>query len=187
MEFAWQPGAEWTTQCRELIGAFPSLRFGAASIVNAEAVAAAAEAGFRYALSPILERSLLQEADVLGLTLVPGVMTPTEIQRAVALGCRLVKLFPAAALGAAYWAGVREPLGGTLPFCIAAGGLRPADVLPWLEAGVDAVALGARRFAGSAESDGGEGHANGDERLASRLIRVLERLPSPHSGFVSPR
>lgn len=190
VEIAWRPGAGWTEQCRQLIALFPALRFGAASIGSREAVAAARAAGFRYALSPILEPSLLQEADALGLTLVPGVMTPTEIHRARVLGCRLVKLFPAAALGSAYWAGVREPLGGTLPFCIAAGGLLPADVLPWLEAGVDAVALGARRFGGSAESDGGEGHANGDERLATRLARLLERLPSresPHSGFVSAR
>jgi hypothetical protein len=44
--------------------------------------------------------------------------------------------------GIDHWRRLREPLGRPLPFCIAAGGLQRQDVLPWLEAGVDAVALG---------------------------------------------
>jgi 2-dehydro-3-deoxyphosphogluconate aldolase/(4S)-4-hydroxy-2-oxoglutarate aldolase len=53
-----------------------------------------------------------------------------------------VKLFPAATLGPGYSGRLRAPLGESLPFCVAAGGLRPEDVPVWLEAGVDAVALG---------------------------------------------
>jgi hypothetical protein len=76
------------------------------------------------------------------LCLVLGVMTPTEVQRACSWGARLVKLFPAISLGLCYWLRLRDPLGGELPFAIAAGGLGPADVRPWLLADVDAVALG---------------------------------------------
>jgi 2-dehydro-3-deoxyphosphogluconate aldolase/(4S)-4-hydroxy-2-oxoglutarate aldolase len=195
VEIAWRPTPGWTEQCRELIAAFPALRFGAASIVSGAAVAAASQAGFGYALAPVLEPSLLRQAHDLGLTLVPGVMTPTEIQRAMALGCRLVKLFPASSLGPLYWSGLRGPLGGTLPFCIAAGGLRPADVLPWLQAGVDAVALGAQRFGWSAEAGGEEGDVLGAELPVASLARVLQRLagapvpesPQSQSGFVSAR
>jgi 2-dehydro-3-deoxyphosphogluconate aldolase/(4S)-4-hydroxy-2-oxoglutarate aldolase len=53
-----------------------------------------------------------------------------------------VKLFPAVSVGIDHWRRLREPLGTPLPFCIAAGGLGPADVASWLAAGVDAVALG---------------------------------------------
>ncbi|MCT0203886.1 bifunctional 4-hydroxy-2-oxoglutarate aldolase/2-dehydro-3-deoxy-phosphogluconate aldolase [Synechococcus sp. CS-602] len=166
VEIAWRSSSGWSGQCRELIASFPALWFGAASIGSSEAVLAAKEAGFRYALAPILEPALLRQANALGITLVPGVMTPTEIHQAKALGCRLVKLFPAAALGASYWAGLREPLGGTLPFCIAAGGLLAADVRPWLDAGVDAIALGAGRQGWSEEFCGG-------------LAQVLEDLPRP--------
>lgn len=149
VEIAWQPVPGWTEQCRELIASFAGLRLGAASIGGSEAVIAAANAGFRYAMAPVLDLSLLRQAEALGMTLVPGVMTPTEIHRAMALGCRLVKLFPASALGAAYWSGLRDPLGGALPFCIAAGGLRPEDVNLWLRAGVDAIALGSGRLEGT--------------------------------------
>jgi 2-dehydro-3-deoxyphosphogluconate aldolase/(4S)-4-hydroxy-2-oxoglutarate aldolase len=57
-----------------------------------------------------------------------------------------VKLYPAASLGPGYWSSLAGPL-KPLPFCIAAGGLSVADVRSWLEAGVDAVAIGSQLFA----------------------------------------
>ncbi len=142
VEIAWNADPLWSDQTRELVATFPSLRLGAASVCTPEAVAAAAEAGLSYAVSPVLERSLLCQAQDAGLTLVPGVMTPSEVHCARRWGARIVKLFPAAPLGPSYWRRLGDPLGEPLPFCIAAGGLGPADVLPWLSAGVDAVALG---------------------------------------------
>ena len=142
-EIAWGPGADWIVQCRQLIAAFPDLRLGASSICSDGALEAVLEAGFAYGVSPILDSALLERSAAAGFVLVPGVMTPTEVNQARALGCAIVKLFPASAVGMGYWQRLRDPLGGPLPFCIAAGGLRPSDVRPWLEAGVDAVALGA--------------------------------------------
>lgn len=142
VEIAWRQQSEWCQQCRELIAAFPGLALGAASVCTAEALEAAAAAGFAYAVSPILEPTLLQQARATGIQLIPGVMSPGEVHRARSWGARVVKLFPAAPLGRHYWRALRDPLGEPLPFCIAAGGLGPEDVLPWLAAGVDAVALG---------------------------------------------
>ena len=126
----------------ELIQRFPALRLGAASVCELRAVVESASAGCRYAVSPVLDPALLEEASKRDLLLVPGVMTPSEVQWARRLGCAIVKLFPAVSVGIDHWRRLREPLGVPLPFCIAAGGLTPADVVPWLEAGVDAVALG---------------------------------------------
>lgn len=144
VEIAWQSGggAAWGRELSELVAAFPRLSLGVASVAELAALEAAVNAGCRYAVSPILERALQRRAAAAGIVLVPGVMSPTEVQRARRWGARLVKLFPAVSLGPGYWRRLREPLGGELPFVIAAGGLAPADVLPWLSAGVDAVALG---------------------------------------------
>lgn len=143
IEIAWQPHPAWVDQCRLLRQAYPRLHLGAASLCSVQGVRDAARAGLGYGVSPVLDPDLWQEASQRGLALVPGVFSPSEVQRARTLGCPAVKLFPAVSLGAGYWGQLRGPLGG-LPFCIAAGGLGPADVLPWLEAGVDAVALGGR-------------------------------------------
>lgn len=143
VEIAWQPQPGWVDQMAELVRRFPALEIGAASICEARGVSEAAAAGCRYAVSPVLEAELQRQAAAADLVLVPGVMSPSEVQRARRLGCTVVKLFPAVSVGIDHWRRLREPLGLPLPFCIAAGGLAPADVLPWLEAGVDAVALGA--------------------------------------------
>ncbi len=154
VEIAWNADPLWSAQIRELVAMFPSLSLGAASVCSPEAVVAAAEAGLSYAVSPVLERSLLCQAQDAGVTLIPGVMTPSEVHCARRWGARIVKLFPAAPLGPHYWRRLRDPLGEPLPFCIAAGGLAPADVLPWLAAGVDAVALGSSLLAGAGGLDG---------------------------------
>jgi 2-dehydro-3-deoxyphosphogluconate aldolase/(4S)-4-hydroxy-2-oxoglutarate aldolase len=141
VELAWSPHPAWTSQVRQLVRQFPSLSLGAASVCTPAGVDAAGQAGLRYVVSPILDVTLLRRAQEQGLALVPGVFSPSEVHQARLLGCPLVKLFPAANLGPHYWRSLRQPL-GDLPACIAAGGLGLADVQPWLQAGVDAVALG---------------------------------------------
>lgn len=146
VEIAFSTHQAWAEQCRELQLRFPKIQFGAASVRSAEALARVAEAGLGYAMAPVLEPTLIDQASDLGILLVPGVMTPTEVHQAISLGCALVKLFPAATVGPAYWRSLSGPM-GPLPFCIAAGGLRAFDVPEWLRQGVDAVALGQRLFA----------------------------------------
>ncbi len=142
VEIAWQPQPAWADQMAELVRRFPDLDLGAASVCEPEGVVDAAAAGCRYVVSPVLEPALLSVAAERDLVLVPGVMTASEVHAARRMGCPIVKLFPAVSVGIDHWRRLREPLGGQLPFCIAAGGLGPADVLPWRAAGVDAVALG---------------------------------------------
>ena len=166
VEIAWSPLPGWAADCGKLVRRFPELALGAASICHIEALHAAVAAGFRYAVSPVLDRSLLEASAALGLTLVPGVMTPSEVHQARQWGCHLVKLFPASVLGPAYWSRLRRPLGDPLPFCIAAGGITPEDVVVWLQAGVDAVTLGSGLF--EADKRDQLGH----------LARILEFLDS---------
>jgi 2-dehydro-3-deoxyphosphogluconate aldolase/(4S)-4-hydroxy-2-oxoglutarate aldolase len=142
VELAWRSGSRWVGECRQLKDQFPLLRLGAASLCSAAALEGAAAAGLSYGVSPILDAAMVRLAAQLQFTLVPGVFSPTEVDRARRWGCPIVKLFPAASLGPGYWRRLRQPLGEPLPFCIAAGGLQIDDVLAWLAAGVDAVALG---------------------------------------------
>lgn len=164
VEISWTPFAGWAEQMAMLQARYPSLAIGAAGVVGPAAMAAVIDAGCRYAVSPVLEPESLKLAQRSGLVLVPGVMTPSEVQQARSLGCRLVKLFPASVLGQDYWRQLRQPLGAPLPFCIAAGGLTPAVVGAWLRAGVDAVALGS-----SVTSRSGDGLQTGLDPLQQLL------------------
>lgn len=185
VEIAWQSGERWIGECRELIAAFPDLLLGAASIHSLEGLEAARRAGFTYAVSPLLDAGLLRQAGH-DLVLVPGVMTPSEVGQARALGCRLVKLFPAATVGPGHWRRLAAPLGDPLPFCIAAGGLGPADVIPWLQGGVDAVALGSSLSAAAAEapvSSGGGPSVAADPIRSAPPQRTPPLAADDHAGL----
>lgn len=152
VEIAWTKHPAWAQQVALLRQRYPSLALGAASIISTSAVEAVLTAGLGYAMAPILDPVLQRQATEDGLLLVPGVFSPSDVQTARVLGCELVKLFPAVTLGVHYWQRLRQPL-GELPFCIAAGGLGVGDLDPWLEAGVDAVTLGAQVTDGAELAD----------------------------------
>lgn len=175
VELAVEASRAWSEGCLSLAAAFPALHLGAASVTTPEQLEAGAAGGLAYAVSPIFDPQLLQRAGQLGLTLVPGVHSPTEVHQAQRLGCPIVKLFPARPLGPTYWASLAGPL-GPLPFCIAAGGLACADVLPWLQQGVDAVALGGRLFVSPP--------APGQEPGAAPLDQDPEHLDPQLAGLV---
>ena len=125
----------------------PELNLGAASVTVAKALNDLSRLDLSYAMAPCWCPELVEQARGLGVLLVPGVFSPTEVHQAMRFGCRVVKLFPAVNLGPEYWGRLQAPL-GPLPFVIAAGGLEVGDLPVWLEAGHGAVALG-RRVVGS--------------------------------------
>ena len=108
---------------RRIAAERPQLLVGAGTVLTAEQLRLALEAGAAFAVSPGLNHAVSAEAEKIGLPYFPGVMTPTDVETALAMGHRLLKFFPAEmaggvkmlkALAAPYaQAGVRFfPLGG---------------------------------------------------------------------------
>ena len=147
LEVAWldQPG--WMAFMQRVQDHCPGLNLGVASVTASKALNDLSRLDLSYAMAPCWCPELVEQARSLGVLLVPGVFSPTEVHQAMRFGCRVVKLFPAASLGPGYWGRLHAPL-GPLPFVIAAGGLEVSDIPTWLEAGYGAVALG-RRVVGS--------------------------------------
>ena len=145
VEIAWSDHPCWSDLVTAAKSRHARLSLGAASITQQSALQQVAELGVSYAMSPLLDKGLQERARQLGCLLVPGVMTPSEIRQASDLGCRLVKLFPASVVGRGFHHQIAAPM-GNLPFMIAAGGLRAADLHSWLQAGYDAIALGRTVF-----------------------------------------
>ena len=147
LEVAWVDHPSWCSFVRNVQQSCPDLQVGAASLTRFKAIDDVQKCGLSFGMSPCLDSALLQRARSLGILLVPGVFSPTEMFQAMQQGCSLVKLFPAAQLGVDYLQSLRGPL-GPLPKVIAAGGLGVDDLELWLAAGHAAVALG-RRVLGS--------------------------------------
>src|SRR5208337_2327273 len=77
----------------------PSMVLGAGTILTAENLGRACDAGAKFGVAPGLNQDVVAEAAHRGLPFIPGVITPTEIEQALGLGLRFLKFFPAEAFG----------------------------------------------------------------------------------------
>jgi 2-dehydro-3-deoxyphosphogluconate aldolase/(4S)-4-hydroxy-2-oxoglutarate aldolase len=122
-------------------GAIP----GGGTVLTPDDARRVADAGGRFALSPVFDPEVVEEAHRLGLLAVPGTSTPTEILAAHRGGARLVKVFPAAALGGpAYIRAVRGPL-PDIPL-VPTNGVTPDTIADYLAAGAVMVGAGGDVF-----------------------------------------
>jgi Entner-Doudoroff aldolase len=113
---------------------------GAGTIVSADQVAQAADAGAAYLVSPGLDPVVVRAAQDAGIPILPGVATPSEVQSAVSLGLTWLKAFPATWLGAEWFRHIRGPF-PQVRF-VATGGLDASNVEEYLAAGVRVAAVG---------------------------------------------
>ena len=79
----------------------PQMLVGAGTVLNPATVAAAREAGAAFAVAPGLNARVVGSARALGLPFVPGTANPSDVEIGLELGCKLLKFFPAEALGGA--------------------------------------------------------------------------------------
>jgi len=77
----------------------PNAIVGAGTLLTADQVKQAMAAGAQFGVSPGLSEAVSQAAQENKLPLFPGVVTPTEIIRALELGWKHLKFFPAETFG----------------------------------------------------------------------------------------
>ena len=134
------PGVE--APLRDLVERHPEAVVGAGTVTTPEQAAAAAAAGAAFLISPGSPPQLVEAMAATGLATIPGCLSTTEILTALDAGAHAIKIFPAALLGPGYVSALRGPF-PSLRF-IPTGGIEPADVPRWLEAGAFAVGIGGR-------------------------------------------
>ncbi|MEZ6098093.1 MAG: bifunctional 4-hydroxy-2-oxoglutarate aldolase/2-dehydro-3-deoxy-phosphogluconate aldolase [Pirellulaceae bacterium] len=77
----------------------PEILAGIGTILRADQVDAVHDAGGAFGVSPGCNPGVLQRAAEIGLPFAPGIVTPTDIEIALELGCRELKFFPAESSG----------------------------------------------------------------------------------------
>lgn len=120
---------ELTLQTDAALGALKEIRAkvaemlaGVGTVLTPDQVTQVKEAGAAFAVSPGVNRRVVEAARAAGLSFAPGVATPSDIEVALECGCKLLKFFPC------------EPSGG-LPFL-------KAMSAPYLHLGVKFIPLG---------------------------------------------
>lgn len=77
----------------------PKMLVGVGTILTPEQVEHVKAAGADFGVAPGMNPKVIQAAEKVGLPFAPGIATPSELEAAIEYGCRLVKFFPAEAMG----------------------------------------------------------------------------------------
>lgn len=144
----------WTTPeasriLRDAARQWPHVCFGAGSVQQEVNAKAAIEAGAKFLVSPsglnTWVTALTDEASARGVVLIPGALTPTEIEALAHSGTAMVKVFPIQAVGgASYLKAIMPPLKASEKQAklLATGGIDLSEVSAYRDAGAWAVGLG---------------------------------------------
>ena len=118
--------------CMEAIAReVPEAVVGAGTVRSSADVQAAANAGARFAVSPGYTSALGDACKALGLPLLPGVATGSEIMMAQADGLQALKFFPALQAGGLAMLKAWQGPFGDVQFC-PTGGIQPGNAADFL-------------------------------------------------------
>lgn len=110
---------------------FPDMLLGAGTVLTKEQADTAKECGASFIVSPGLNPNIVKHCLELGVDIIPGCATPSDIERALELGLDTVKFFPAEANG-----GVAALKAISAPYrnvkFMPTGGIGPKNVLDYL-------------------------------------------------------
>lgn len=114
------------------IGQHPEVLLGAGTVVTADQVDQAVDAGARYIICPGFHEAVVQRCQELGVLVIPGVITPTDIAKAMSYDIDVVKFFPAEAFGGASTLKAMAAPYGDMRF-VPTGGINANNVSSYLE------------------------------------------------------
>ena len=77
----------------------PEMLAGVGTILTPSQVEEVQGAGADFGVAPGVNPGVIRAAQALGLPFAPGIMTPTDIEMSVELGCEILKFFPASSSG----------------------------------------------------------------------------------------
>ncbi len=134
----------------------PDMLIGAGTVLSPEQVREVKAAGAHFAVAPGTNRTVLAAAQEVDLPFAPGVMTPSDIETALGMGCTTLKFFPAeSAGGVPHLKAMAAPYGHLGVKFMPTGGIKAAQLGDYL-AVPTVAAVGGSWLATAAQIDAGD-------------------------------
>ena len=124
---------------------FPQALVGAGTVLSAAYVRDVASAGGELVVAPNFDRDVVAETLRLGMTSLPGILTPTEAFAALGAGAHGLKLFPAELASPAVVKALLAVLPKGTPL-IPVGGIGADNLAAWRAAGAAGFGLGSSLY-----------------------------------------
>ncbi len=114
---------------------------GAGTVITTQLAEKAVKAGAEFIIAPETNTDVIDYCVRNDVAILPGAATATEILAAKRHGAKMVKIFPASALGVNYIRALRGPI-DDVDF-VAVDGVRPENMAEFFAVGCVAIAVGA--------------------------------------------
>ncbi|MCQ2103996.1 MAG: bifunctional 4-hydroxy-2-oxoglutarate aldolase/2-dehydro-3-deoxy-phosphogluconate aldolase [Fibrobacter sp.] len=148
---------------------YDDLKVGAGTVRHISEYQKAVYAGAAFIVTPNSRKDVIKTADSENIPIIPGALTPTEVQKAYDLGATAVKIFPVNCVGGPeYIKALRGPY-RDIPL-LACGGVNAENAASYLKAGADLLAFGGSIFSPKLMAEG-----NWDE-IGQRLKTLLDAV-----------
>ena len=140
-DFAYQVFRDLNKYCLEEL---PEMILGVGSVTDAGTASLYMQLGANFVVTPVLREDIATVCNRRKVMWSPGCATLTEICRAEALGCEIVKLFPGGICGPEFVKAIRGPQPWTN--IMPTGGVSPTEenLKAWFDAGVTCVGMGSK-------------------------------------------
>ena len=125
----------------QLVSAHPKMVVGAGTVLTTDTAQMCLDSGAGFLTAPSLNPKMVEFAAKVGLAVLPGALTPTEVVTAWEAGSDFVKVFPCSLVGGDRYI---KALKTSLPAVrlIAAGGVNQLTAEEFIVAGASAIGVG---------------------------------------------
>jgi 2-dehydro-3-deoxyphosphogluconate aldolase/(4S)-4-hydroxy-2-oxoglutarate aldolase len=119
---------------QEIKNNVPEMMVGIGTVLTPDQVKQITKLGAAFGVAPGLNPDVVKTAQKEGLPFSPGIVTPSEIERAIELGCNVLKYFPAEpAGGLTYLKSMANPYNHLELKYVPLGGLNQSNFKAYLE------------------------------------------------------
>ncbi len=123
-----------------LCSQMPDMCIGAGTVITKQLAEEVVEAGAKYIIAPDTNPEVIKYCVAKDIPVMPGAATATEVLTAVRAGAKMIKIFPAACIGADYIKQLKGPI-DNVDF-LAVGGVRVNNIKDFVAAGCVGIGIG---------------------------------------------
>jgi len=167
---------EWGLDAIARIAARGDVLVGAGTVLSTRQLRSALDAGAGFVVAPGLDEEIVEAALAAGVPVLPGVMTPSDVQRGIRLGLDRLKLFPAGVVGGLSMIGALAPVFPGVRF-MPSGGVSAANLADYLAHPAVFAASGSWIASPARIAAGAEAVAEA-AREAVAIQQASERMPT---------
>ena len=160
---------------------FPDMCVGAGTVLNAEQVDAAMEAGAKFIVSPGFNLRTVKYCMEKNIPVTPGISSPSEIEQAIELGLEVVKFFPAEQSGGLAKIKAMAAPYGNMKF-MPTGGINAKNLTSYLDFGKVIACGGSWMVTGNLINEGAWDRI---EQLTREAVQTMLGFELAHIGVNS--